>query len=212
MKILALSDTEAKSLYDYYRPGRLKGYDLILACGDLRVDYLEFLVTMASCPLLYVHGNHDEGWRREPEGCICIDDRVYEYRGIRILGLGGAYRYREGRWLFTERQMKRRILRLSLALRRSGGFDILLTHAPARGLNDFDSLSHRGFECFRTLLEKYRPKFFIHGHVHRSYGKDIPKICCFGETTVVNAWEYCVIDTEESGMQEEDRHFVNTNE
>ena len=197
MRILALADTEAKRFYDYYRPGMLRDYDLILACGDLRVEYLEFLVTMARCPLLYVHGNHDEGWRREPEGCICIDDRVYEYRGLRILGLGGAYRYREGRYLYTERQMKRRILRLSLALRRSGGFDVLLTHAPARGLNDLDSLSHRGFECFRTLLEKYRPRWFIHGHVHRSYGKDIPKICLLGETTVVNAWEYCVIDTEE---------------
>ena len=112
MKILALADTEAKSFYDYYRPGKLKDYDLILACGDLRVEYLEFLVTMESCPQLYVHGNHDENWQREPEGCICIDDCVYEYRGLRILGLGGAYRYREGPWLFTEREMKRRILRL----------------------------------------------------------------------------------------------------
>ena len=72
-----------------------------------------------------------------------------------------------------------------------------IPHAPARGLNDLDSLAHRGFACFRTLLEKYRPRWFIHGHVHRSYGKDIPKICRLGETTVVNAWEYCVIDTEE---------------
>ena len=196
MKILALSDTEARSLYDYYRPGKLKDYDLILACGDLRVEYLEFLVTMARCPLLYVHGNHDEGWRREPEGCICIDDSIYTYEGLRILGLGGAYRYREGRYLYTERQMKRRIRRLSLAIHRSKGFDILLTHAPARELNDMDSLSHRGFECFRTLLEKYKPRYFIHGHVHRNYGVDIPQRCSFGETTVVNAYEYCVIDTQ----------------
>ena len=196
MKILALSDTEARSLYDYYRPGKLKDYDLILACGDLRVEYLEFLVTMARCPLLYVHGNHDEGWRREPEGCICIEDSIYTYEGLRILGLGGAYRYREGRYLYTERQMKRRIRRLSLALHRSKGFDILLTHAPARELNDMDSLSHRGFECFRTLLEKYKPRYFIHGHVHRNYGVDIPQRCSFGETTVVNAYEYCVIDTQ----------------
>ena len=196
MKILALSDTEARSLYDYYRPGKLKDYDLILACGDLRVEYLEFLVTMAHCPLLYVHGNHDEGWRREPEGCICIEDSIYTYEGLRILGLGGAYRYREGRYLYTERQMKRRIRRLSLALHRSKGFDILLTHAPARELNDMDSLSHRGFECFRTLLEKYKPRYFIHGHVHRNYGVDIPQRCSFGETTVVNAYEYCVIDTQ----------------
>ena len=197
MRILALADTEAKRFYDYYRPGMLRDYDLILACGDLRVEYLEFLVTMARCPLLYVHGNHDDHYDREPGGCICVDDKVYTCKGLRIVGLGGSYKYRVGKYLYTERQMKRRILRLSLALRRSGGFDVLLTHAPARGLNDLDSLSHRGFECFRTLLEKYRPRWFIHGHVHRSYGKEIPKICRLGETTVVNAWEYCVIDTEE---------------
>ena len=77
MKILAVSDVEAKFLYDYYKPGRLAGYDVIIACGDLLPEYLEFLVTMAGCPLLYVHGNHDD-YEREPGGCICIDNRVVE--------------------------------------------------------------------------------------------------------------------------------------
>ena len=35
MKILAVSDAEAKYYYDYYQPGKLKEFDLILACGDL---------------------------------------------------------------------------------------------------------------------------------------------------------------------------------
>ena len=83
MKILAVSDTESKYFFEYYTPGKLKDFDLIIACGDLRVSYLEFLVTMARCPLLYVHGNHDEG-RREPEGCVCIDDAIYVFRGLRI--------------------------------------------------------------------------------------------------------------------------------
>jgi hypothetical protein len=33
--------------------------DLILACGDLPFSYLEYLVTLANVPLLYVPGNHD---------------------------------------------------------------------------------------------------------------------------------------------------------
>ena len=111
MKILAVSDVESKYFFDYYSPGKLKDYDLIIACGDLRVPYLEFLVTMARCPLLYVHGNHDDRFPREPEGCICIDDCLYEYQGLRILGLGGSYRYGKGQYMYTERQMRRRIRR-----------------------------------------------------------------------------------------------------
>ena len=54
MKILAVSDVESKFYYDFYSPGKLKGFDLIIGCGDLREEYLEFLVTMADCPLIYI--------------------------------------------------------------------------------------------------------------------------------------------------------------
>ena len=59
MKILTISDEECPALWDYYLPGRLDEYDLIISCGDLKSRYLSFLVTMAKCPVLYVHGNHD---------------------------------------------------------------------------------------------------------------------------------------------------------
>lgn len=193
MRILAVSDVEAKYLYDYYTPGKLDGFDMILSCGDLRREYLEFLVTLANCPLVYVHGNHDERFEEAPpEGCICADDRIVEVKGVRILGLGGSYRYRSGSCMYTEKQMRRRVRRLRFKLRKHKGFDILLTHAPARHINDFDSLSHRGFECFGELLERYRPKYFVHGHIHMSYGVNIPQITAHGDTTIINAYEYCV--------------------
>ena len=202
MKILAVSDVESKFFYDYYQPGRLKEYDLILACGDLKVDYLEFLVTMARCPLLYVHGNHDESFHREPEGCICIDDKLYVYRGLRILGLGGCYRYRNGKYMYSEKQMRRRIRRLWFPLKRRKGIDILLTHAPARELNDFESVSHRGFQCFRDLLDKYEPRFFVHGHIHTNYGHSIPQRSPYGNTTVINACGYCVFEFDEEEQKD----------
>ena len=194
MKILAVADVESKYFYEYYSPGKLKDYDLIIACGDLRVSYLEFLVTMARCPLLYVHGNHDDRFHREPEGCICIDDCLYEYQGLRILGLGGSYRYGGGQYMYTERQMRKRIRRLWFRLWRKGGFDILVTHAPARGINDFDTLPHRGFECFVKLLDRYQPKLFLHGHIHRNYGVEIPRETQRGETRILNAYEYTVVE------------------
>ena len=195
MKILAVSDVEAKYYYDFYTPGKLDEFDLILACGDLHREYLEFLVTMAHCPLVYVRGNHDDALMEEPpEGCICVEDTIVALGGVRILGLGGSYRYRDGENMFTEWQMRRRIRKLQLQLWKYSGFDILLTHAPARHINDFDSLPHRGFECFVELLDKYRPKYFIHGHIHRNYGAGVPRKTVRGDTTIINAYEHYVLE------------------
>ena len=73
MKLLLLSDKESPYLWDYYQPGRLSPYDLMLSCGDLNPRYLSFLVTMGRARLLYVHGNHDIGYAKTPtEGCECI--------------------------------------------------------------------------------------------------------------------------------------------
>ncbi len=91
VKILLVSDEECLYLWDYYRPGRLDGIDLILSCGDLNAEYLSFLVTMGRAPVLYVHGNHDGGYdKHPPEGCTCIEDQVVCVGGLRILGRAAA--------------------------------------------------------------------------------------------------------------------------
>ena len=193
MKILAVADDESRKYYEYYSPGALDEFDLILACGDLHKVYLEFLTTMASCPVLYVRGNHDDILMEDPPGgCICIEDTVYEYKGLRIAGLGGSYKYRDGKNMFSEEQMKKRVKKLEKAIKRHGGVDVLVTHAPARGVNDFDSLTHRGFETFNRFIEQYRPAYMVHGHIHKNYGRNIPQISEWNGTTIINAYDHCV--------------------
>lgn len=193
MKILAVSDEEEPALWDYYVPRRLKEYDLILACGDLKAEYLRFLVTMGRAPLLYVHGNHDESYLYDaPEGCDCLDDHFVLYNGLRILGLGGSLRYREGAFQYTETQMRRRISRLGALLRRYQGVDIVISHAPPRGLGDQEDPAHRGFICLRTLIERWQPAYLIHGHIHLRYDRSLPREQLCGSTRVVNAsGHYC---------------------
>ena len=117
MKILAIGDEESKLFWDYYEPGMFGGIDLILSSGDLDPRYLSFLATFAHAPVLYVRGNHDDKYEQiPPDGCICIDDEIYVYDGIRILGLGGSMRYRPGGNQFTEREMARRVRRLFFKL------------------------------------------------------------------------------------------------
>ena len=78
MNILALSDTESPALWDYFDKSRLEGIDVIVSCGDLKAEYLSFLATFFYGPVLYVHGNHDEGYlKKPPEGCVCIDDQIF---------------------------------------------------------------------------------------------------------------------------------------
>lgn len=196
MRILAVADEEDKKYYDHYRPGIFDGIDLIIACGDLSGDYLEFLVTMAGCPLLYVHGNHDDALaEKPPEGCICIEDQIYEYQGIRFLGLGGSYRYRpDGIFMYTELEMRLRIARLWFSLFRKKGFDVLVTHAAAYGQGDLETIPHRGFRCFLNLLKKYRPRYMIHGHVHKNYGYRLPLVSQYYDTRIINAFKSYVLN------------------
>ena len=196
MRILLLADEESKYLWDYYEKSKLENLDLIISCGDLKPEYLEFLVTFAHCPLLYVHGNHDTKYQQHaPEGCICIDDALFTYQGIRILGLGGSMKYNQHELPFqcTEKQMQKRIRKRWLDLKLSHGFDILVTHSPAKGLNDMPDLPHQGFACFRDLLDRYQPKLFCHGHVHLNYGS-LPRKDSYHDTVIVNAYERYIYD------------------
>ena len=195
MKILAVSDIEAKYYYDYYTPGKLDEFDLILACGDLHREFLEFLVTMSHCPVVYVHGNHDKRFvEHPPEGCLCADGRIVVVNGVRILGLGGSYRYKNSKFMYTENEMRLRIAKLRFSIWRHRGFDILLTHAPARHINDRETITHRGFECFVKLLDKYHPKYFLHGHVHMNYGTHLPRTTMRDGTTIINAYDHYVFE------------------
>ena len=187
MKILVVADEECLALWDYYTPGYLAKYELILSSGDLNASYLSFLVTMARCPLMYVHGNHDHGYAVEPpEGCDLVDDKLIVYKGLRILGLGGCLQYSRSAHQYTERQMEKRIRKLKRAINLVGGVDIVLTHAAPRGVGDWDDRSHQGFESFLKLLDRYHPKYLLHGHVHLNYSHNIPRAREYGDTQVIN--------------------------
>lgn len=196
MKILVVADEESKSLWDYYTPDKLKGIDLIISCGDLRPNYLEFLVTMGNCPLLYVCGNHDAVYEKNPPGgCICIEDGIYNHRGLRIAGLGGSMRYKNSSNMYTEGEMTQRAKRLLKKTKITGGIDILVTHAPVRGYGEMDDLPHRGFECFDSFLEETKPLYMLHGHVHKTYTRDFKTRRSHPSgTVIVNAFESNVLE------------------
>ena len=199
MKILVVSDEPSKSLWDYYTPDKLKGIDLMISCGDLSPHYLQFLVTMGTCPLIYVRGNHDAVYEKTPpEGCVCIEDRIFNFRGLRIMGLGGSMRYKPGPDMYTEKEMAGRIRKMRLKLGFTGGIDLLVTHAPASGYGDMEDLPHKGFACFNDLMDRVHPICMLHGHVHKTYGAGFVREREHPSgTRIINAYESYILDIPE---------------
>ena len=186
---------------------RQNGVQVILLSGDVfdsdkpTIKDKEFFYNAVrknpEIDFLYLNGNHDKGYdRKPPEGCTCVDDDICVVNGIRVLGLGGSMRYRPGEpYMHTERQMARRARKLWWKLRRNKGFDILLAHAPAKGIGDMEDLPHRGFETFLTLMDRWRPRYLVYGHIHQEYGAmGFQRERKYGDTTCVNAYKRYVIE------------------
>ena len=196
MRILALADEPSNRLWGDRCREALSGIDLILSAGDLPSSYLSFITCFTNAPVIYVHGNHDDKYaQKPPEGCLCADGKIVQLKGVRILGLGGSLRYRpDAVNMYSEQEMEDRIRSLRWNLRSTGGFDILLTHSPIRGVGDQEHISHRGFECFGPLLDKYHPAVMIHGHVHQAYSAFFQRQRDYHGIPVINASTSYVFD------------------
>lgn len=195
LKALVVADHESEYIWDYFDRNAFSGVDVIISCGDLKASYLSFLVTMLHAPVLYVRGNHDARYDRQPpEGCDCLDNRILTVKGVRFLGLGGCKSGSHQPENFTESAMRRRIAKLRLSLFKRRGFDVLVTHAPAKGLGDGDDTFHEGFQCFRDLIDKWQPRYYLHGHQHLQYTANGARTIHYNATTIINGYNYTIVD------------------
>lgn len=196
MLILAIGDEVSPTLERAVLSESFPKVGLILSCGDLPYDYLEFLVDAVGAPLLYVRGNHDRPVETEnrviraPQGCVDVDGKLVEVGNLLILGLGGSRRYAwKGENQYTEGEMRRRVFRVLPRLwwnakRRGRALDILLTHAPPRGIHDAEDPAHQGFETFLRLIQRWKPKLHLHGHTPPRPG--LPTETVLGPTRIIH--------------------------
>ena len=142
-----------------------------------------------------MHGNHDDCYDTQPpDGCIDIENKIYVYKGVRIMGLGGSIRYKKGKNQYTQKEMNHRINKMWFSIKKNKGFDILLTHSPAAGLGDGEDNPHKGFEAFVDILDKYSPKYFIHGHVHLNYSREFQREEQYNNTTIINGYDRYIFE------------------
>ncbi len=212
MRVLAVSDEADERLWT--TGVRQLAPDLIVGCGDVDFELLGWLAEATGAPLVFVPGNHDpdvSGYRPTHQGLVVragfvtappwplgatnADGRLVDVGGLRIAGLGGCLRYREGPNQYTERQQGRRARRLAtsarLRPRGRGPVDLLLAHAAPAGLGDAADPPHRGFEALLRLARSLRPRFLLHGHVNPEAGASDRWI---GPTCVINVFGYRMLD------------------
>ncbi len=198
MKILALTDDVVPYIYSPSVREKFATASLIAACGDLPASYLEYVVCQLNVPLVYVAGNHDPDDYRVPGG-IDIDGRTARVGGLTVVGLGGSQRYKDdGRHQYTEAEMHTRLIpvlpRLLLRRWRTGhGVDLLVTHAPPRGIHDEADTTHRGFLAFRRLVRAIRPRLMIHGHLH-IYADLRPRDTWLDGCRILNVYPVALVD------------------
>ncbi len=198
LRALVVSDHESEYIWDYFDASVFKGVDVIISCGDLKAEYLSFLVTMIPAPLLYVRGNHDGRYEQNPPGgCIDLEEKPVVVKGVRFVGFGGCKCARTEPNHYSEREMARRVKRTEgLLMLQRKSFDVLVTHAPAAGLGDGDDSFHEGFACFRALIDRCQPRYHLHGHQHLSYSIGSKRVIEYNQTTIINGFNYYLMDME----------------
>jgi uncharacterized protein len=220
MRILCVSDQIDPLVYSNMIRERFSDVDCILSAGDLPMDYLDFIISNLNKPLYFVFGNHnldqyayyhpdwDDHLREKTEeektlygtsGAIYIESKVQRENNLIIAGLGGSMRYNKGKNQFSNFEMYLEIFKIIPKLLWNKVFhgrflDILLTHAPPKGIHDREDRCHTGFSPFLWFMRAFKPKFLVHGHIHL-YDMNETRNTQYYKTKIVNAYSHYIIDT-----------------
>src|SRR5262249_46426304 len=116
--------------------------------------------------------------------------RLITYKEISFAGLEGSLNYNDEPVQYTETGMFYMVLKFSpgILLRRlrfGYGVDVMVTHAPPRGIHDLKDRAHRGFRSFRLMLALYHPRYLLHGHVD-TWDNRRTTVTQYGGTEIIN--------------------------
>ena len=219
MKILCVCDQIDPIVYNSEIKERFGDVDYILSAGDLPMEYIDFIVSSLNKPAFFVFGNHNlkeyDLFHRtatqeigQPTIPISTHSHGAAYAGFKIIsskkfiiaGASGSMLYNYGKSQFSDTQMFFKLLKLLPRLLINKIFygrylDVFLTHAPPLGIHDKPDPCHKGFKCYLWFLRWFKPKYMVHGHIHL-YDLQEKRISQYHQTTIINAFEHYVIDTD----------------
>jgi hypothetical protein len=201
VKILAISDQVVERIYTLSSSGHFQDVELIIGCGDMPYEYLEYLVTMLNVPMFYVPGNHDPQFdlnlaQAHAEGGTNLDLKTVRHNKFLIGGFGGSIRYHpDGINQYTQFEAYLRAFRLLPYLIRNRiqygrALDILISHSPPFGIHDDIGSAHEGLKALNWLIRIASPRYLFHGHLH-VYKRNLEHTeTNVGLTKIINVYPY----------------------
>jgi Icc-related predicted phosphoesterase len=203
MKLLCVAEHIDSFVFSKLIKTRFPDIDAVLCAGDVPLEYIDYLAAAFERPVLCVAGNHHfytetEQTPKAQAVDFCCVKKTIATKTVLIAGASGSFRHNDNPAQYTDGQMFLRLLALTpfllLNKARYGRYlDIFLTHIPPRNVNDFEESAFRGFPCYKWFIERFKPKFHVHGHIHLYNEKD-PRVTRHNETLVVNACGHYVIE------------------
>jgi Icc-related predicted phosphoesterase len=186
MKMLVLGDIHGKgsAIAEILQKTGTKGIDAIIIAGDLttqgtKEEACVLLEMLSFSEIFAVPGNMDsmEALEAMEEKNASVHGRKMEFNGVVFAGMGGGLSGQAGEILFTEKEIKNRLL----ALAENGC--ILVTHLPPKNSKlDISGALHIGSIAVKKILLEKKPALHLCGHAHAARG-----IEWIGETLCVNA-------------------------
>ena len=164
---------------------------------DSRMDNLHLVKNYEQA--IHGHGATYLGFKAfANENLLVEDPETGRKTPLLIAGASGTSRYNNGLCQFTDSQMKFKLLKLVPKLiynklKYGRYLDIFMTHASPRHIHDHEDPCHIGFECYNWFLQRFKPVYMVHGHIHL-YDLREERIGKYYDTTVVNAYAHYVIE------------------
>jgi len=184
--IVAVSDDE-KAIKNKNK----KTYDLLIGCGDLSPGYMDYMANEFKARFnIIIHGNHDEKYFKNPyidenekfskiyKGFFVLNHGIinvkkYIKKDVCIAGFSGALSYGKPPFHFSEKDVTKlkRDLSIKMLLKRQNSLDIMVSHTPPLIKNTLEKYDryHQPSEKLTEIFNKYSPKLWLYGHLHRNY-------------------------------------------
>jgi len=136
-------------------------FDACILLGDHSGnDLLEIKNLIPTEKLFGIVGNHDSWKKLEEYGITDIDKKVISINGVKIAGIAGSSKYKDGDYgMYTQDESLEIAEKLSKA-------DILITHDKPYLKNE-NNLVHSGLKGITYYIYKNKVPIHIHGHLHQ---------------------------------------------
>ena len=170
MKILAFTDIHSN--INYLRVisslSKKEKPDLVICSGDISffstgINKIKKEIAYFGKTTLLIHGNHENSSfidRLSSKMIINIHKNAFEFKKFKFLGYGG------GGFEQEDRKLEDYFDNIKCELKNW----VLVTHAPPFGTKlDIIGKNHVGSKSIRRIIERYRPKLNICGHLHENF-------------------------------------------